>query len=213
MAELLGRLPQAGTCPALPPVPEVQPLKAAQDIRIPFQSAQAHVLIGQPGYKRDDPAFFALLVGNHILGGGGFSSRLMNEVREQRGLTYGVYSSFSPGLNAGAFAISLQTRPDQADQALAVTRQVLDGFVAQGPTAAELKAAQDNLVGGFALRLDSNRKLLGNLANIAWNGLPLDYLEHWGERVGAVTLDDIRTAFQRVLQPERMVTVVVGAKP
>jgi len=134
-------------------------------------------------------------------------------VREQRGLTYGVYSSFSPGLNAGAFAISLQTRPDQADQALAVTRQVLDGFVAQGPTAAELKAAQDNLVGGFALRLDSNRKLLGNLANIAWNGLPLDYLEHWGERVGAVTLDDIRTAFQRVLQPERMVTVVVGAKP
>lgn len=213
VAELLGRLPQAGTCPALPPVPEVQPLKAAQDIRIPFQSAQAHVLIGQPGYKRDDPAFFALLVGNHILGGGGFSSRLMNEVREQRGLTYGVYSSFSPGLNAGAFAISLQTRPDQADQALAVTRQVLDGFVAQGPTAAELKAAQDNLVGGFALRLDSNRKLLGNLANIAWNGLPLDYLEHWGERVGAVTLDDIRTAFQRVLQPERMVTVVVGAKP
>ncbi|MBN9407397.1 MAG: insulinase family protein [Burkholderiales bacterium] len=213
VTELLGRLPAGGTCAALPPVPEVQPLKAAQDIRIPFQSAQAHVLIGQPGYKRDDPAFFALLVGNHILGGGGFSSRLMNEVREKRGLSYGAYSSFSPGLNAGAFVIGLQTRPDQAGEAVAVARKVVTDFVAEGPTATELKAAQDNLVGGFALRLDSNRKLLGNLANIAWNGLPLDYLQHWGEHVDAVTLDDIRAAFRRVLQPDRMVTVIVGAKP
>lgn len=213
VTELLGRLPAGGTCAALPPVPEVQPLKAAQDIRIPFQSAQAHVLIGQPGYKRDDPAFFALLVGNHILGGGGFSSRLMNEVREKRGLSYGAFSSFSPGLNAGAFVIGLQTRPDQAGEAVAVARKVVTDFVAEGPTATELKAAQDNLVGGFALRLDSNRKLLGNLANIAWNGLPLDYLQHWGEHVDAVTLDDIRAAFRRVLQPDRMVTVIVGAKP
>ncbi|MEZ5607020.1 MAG: pitrilysin family protein [Burkholderiaceae bacterium] len=213
VAELLGKLPPATSCAALPAVPEVQPLKAAQDIRIPFQSAQAHVLIGQPGYKRDDPAFFALLVGNHILGGGGFSSRLMNEVREKRGLSYGAYSSFSPGLNAGAFVIGLQTRPDQAGEAVTVARQVLTDFVAQGPTAAELKAAQDNLVGGFALRLDSNRKLLGNLANIAWNGLPLDYLQHWGEHVDAVTLADIKAAFARVLQPDRMVTVVVGATP
>ena len=213
VTQLLGQLPQGATCPALPPVPEVQPLKAAQDIRIPFTSAQAHVLIGQPGYKRDDPAFFALLVGNHILGGGGFSSRLMNEVREKRGLSYGAYSSFSPGLNAGAFVIGLQTRPDQAGEAVAVARKVVADFVAQGPTAAELKAAQDNLVGGFALRLDSNRKLLGNLANIAWNGLPLDYLQHWGEHVDAVTLDDIKVAFRRVLQPDRMVTVIVGAKP
>ena len=213
VTELLGRLPAAASCATLPPVPEVQPLKAAQDIRIPFQSAQAHVLIGQPGYKRDDPAFFALLVGNHILGGGGFASRLMNEVREKRGLSYGAYSSFSPGLNAGAFVIGLQTRPDQAGEAVAVARKVVTDFVAEGPTATELKAAQDNLVGGFALRLDSNRKLLGNLANIAWNGLPLDYLQHWGEHVDAVTLDDIRAAFRRVLQPERMVTVIVGAKP
>ncbi|HMN57373.1 MAG TPA: pitrilysin family protein [Ottowia sp.] len=213
VAELLGKLPAAASCATLPPVPEVQALKAAQDIRIPFQSAQAHVLIGQPGYKRDDPAFFALLVGNHILGGGGFASRLMNEVREKRGLSYGAYSSFSPGLNAGAFVIGLQTRPDQAGEAVAVARKVVTDFVAEGPTATELKAAQDNLVGGFALRLDSNRKLLGNLANIAWNGLPLDYLQHWGEHVDAVTLDDIRAAFRRVLQPERMVTVIVGAKP
>ena len=86
-------------------------LKAAQDVRIPFQSAQAQVLIGQPGIKRNDPDFLALLVGDHILGGGGLVSRLMEEVREKRGLTYGVSSDFSPGLHAGAFVISLQTRP------------------------------------------------------------------------------------------------------
>ena len=91
--------------------------------------------------------------------------------------------------------------------------RVLAGFVADGPTAAELQAAQDNLIGGFALRLDSNRKLLGNVANIAWNGLPLDYLEHWNEHVAAVTAADIKTAFARVLQPDRMVTVIVGATP
>lgn len=212
VAELLGRLPQAGSCAALPPVAEVAPLVAARDIRIPMPAAQAQVLIGQPGYKRDDPAFFALLVGNHILGGGGFTSRLMAELREQRGLTYGVSSSFSPGRHAGAFTIGLQTRPDQADEAVKLARQVLADFVANGPAAAELQAAQDNLIGGFALRLDSNRKLLGNVANIAWNGLPLDYLEHWNAHVAAVTTEQIRQAFQRVLQPERMVTVVVGGK-
>jgi zinc protease len=212
-AQLLSRLPQdKAACAPLPPVAEVAPLTAPADERIAFDSAQAHVLIGQPGYKRNDPEFFALRVGNHILGGGGFTSRLMEQVREKRGLSYGVYSYFAPGLHAGPFAIGLQTRPDQADQALTVARQVLREFVADGPTEAELQAAQDNLLGGFALRIDSNRKLLDNVANIAFNGLPLDYLDHWTERVQAVTPADIHTAFQRVLQPERMVTVVLGGK-
>ncbi|MFT3780184.1 MAG: pitrilysin family protein [Ottowia sp.] len=210
-AELLARLPQ-DACPPLPPVPEVAPLAAPVEENVPFTSAQAHVLIGQPGYKRNDPDFFALLVGNHILGGGGFTSRLTEQVREKRGLSYSVYSYFMPGLHAGAFTLGLQTRPDQAAEAVAVSRQVLRDFVAQGPTEAELKAAKDNLVGGFALRIDANRKLLDNVANIAWNGLPLDYLDHWTERVNAVRAADIRAAFQRVLQPERMVTVVVGGQ-
>lgn len=213
VAELLARLPQPSTCAPLPAVPEVAPLAGPREIRIPFKSAQAHVLIGQPGYKRSDPDFFALLVGNHILGGGGFTSRLMSQVREQRGLSYSVYSAFSPGLHAGAFTIGLQTRPDQADQAVRVARQVLADFVANGPTPDELKDAKDNLIGGFALRLDSNRKLLGNVANIAWNHLPLDYLDHWSERVAAVTAGEIKAAFRRVLQPDRMVTVIVGAAP
>jgi zinc protease len=204
---------QPNGCAVLPTVPEVQPLTAAAERRIPFDAAQAQVQIGQPGFVRSDPDFFSLIVGNHILGGGGFTSRLTSEVREKRGLSYSVYSFFAPGLHAGAFQIGLTTRPDQADQAIGVAREVLQRFVREGPSEAELQAAKDNLVNGFALRIDSNKKLLDNVANIAWNGLPLDYLDHWTEQVQRVSRADIRRAFERVLQPERMVTVVVGAKP
>jgi zinc protease len=206
---LLALWPQ-GACERLPSVSEVAALKQAQDIRVPFDSAQAHVLMGQPGYKRSDPDFFALLVGNHILGGGGFTSRLTAQVREQRGLSYSVYSAFSPALHAGAFSVGLQTRPDQAEQALAVAQQVVQDFVAQGPSETELQAAKANLAGGFALRIDSNRKLLENVASIAWNRLPLDHLDQWTAQVERVGVDDVRRAFERVLQPGRMVTVVVG---
>ncbi len=212
VTQLLQRLPQSGTCPALPAVAEVPPLTQAQDIRIPFAAAQAQIIVGQPGIRRSDPDFLALLLGDHILGGGGFTSRLMEEVREKRGLTYGISSSLAPGLHAGAFTIGLKTRPDQAEQALALTRQVLADFIAHGPTEAELQAAKDNLIGGFALRLDSNRKLLGNVANIAWNDLPLDYLDHWTHRLQALTVADVRSALQRHWQPDRLVTVVLGAQ-
>jgi zinc protease len=204
--------PRAGAgCPPLPAVAEVQPLQSAQAQRIAFASAQAHVLVGQPGFKRNDPDFFALTVGNHILGGGGFTSRLNAEVRQKRGLSYSVYSYFAPGLHAGAFTVGLQTRPDQADQALQLVQEVLTSFVADGPTEAELQAAKDNLIGGFPLLIDSNRKLLGNVANIAWNGLPLTYLDTWTEQVQRITVQDIRSAFARKLQPQAMVSVVLGA--
>lgn len=213
VAALLSRLPASSRCEPLPAVPEVLPLTAPVQKDIAFASAQAHVLIGQPGFKRSDPDFLALLVGNHILGGGGFVSRLTEEVREKRGLSYSVYSGFAPGLHAGAFTIGLQTRPDQAAQAVQVAREVLTRFVAEGPTEEELRAAKDNLVGGFALRIDSNRKWLGQLVNIATHGLPLDYLEGWTKRVEALTAPEIRAAMARTLQPERMVTVVLGAQP
>ena len=212
---LLKFLPQASNsrgadCPSLPVVDEVKPLTQAIDKRIPFNAAQAQVFIGQPGYKRDDPDFFALLVGNHILGGGAFTSRLTNEVREKRGLTYSVYSYFAPGSHAGAFTIGLQTRPDQATQAVQVVKDVLKDFVANGPSEAELQAAKDNLIGGFALRIDSNEKRLGNVANIAWNNLPLNYLDVWTQQIDKITTTQIKAAMQRKLQPERMVTVVLG---
>ena len=212
---MLAQLPQVAcaTVPALPPVAEVAPLMQALQKNIAFDAAQAQVLMGQPGYKRNDPAFFPLLVGNYILGGGGFVSRLQNEVREKRGLTYGVSSNFAPGLHAGAFTVSLQTRPDQAALALEVARTVVKDFVANGPTDAELKAAKDNLIGGFALLIDSNRKLLGNISNIAWNDLPLDYLDTWTQQIEKVTLQDIKAAFSAKLQPDKMVTIVLGGTP
>lgn len=212
-AALLARLPArpGGGCEPLPPVPDVPPLAQPVERSIPFASAQAHVLIGQPGYKRSDPDYFPLLVGNYTLGGGGFVSRLSTEVREKRGLSYSVASYFSPGLHEGAYTLTLQTRPDQAAQAVQVARDVVARFVAEGPTEAELKAAKDFMIGGFALRIDSNRKLLDNLAAIAWHGLPLDYLDTWTQRVQAVTAEQIRAAFARKLQPQRMATVIVGA--
>ncbi len=199
-------------CQPLSAVPEVAPLPAAVQQALPFASAQAQVLVGQPGIARRDPDFFPLFVGNYILGGGGFVSRLTTEVREKRGLSYSVYSYFAPGLHAGAFQMGLSTRPDQAQQALDVAQQVLRDFVAQGLTEAELQAAKDFLIKGFALRIDSNRKLLDNVANIAWHGLPLDYLDSWTRQVQAVSSADIRRAFQRVIQPDRMATVVVGGR-
>jgi zinc protease len=213
-ARLLSRLPQR-PCAALAPlpvIPDVSPLAQAQEENISFDSAQAHVLIGQPGFKRADPDYFPLTVGNYILGGGGFVSRLTNEVREKRGLTYGVSSAFAPGLHAGSFTVGLQTRPDQAAQAVALVRQVLKDFVESGPSEAELQAAKSNLIGGFALRIDSNRKLLGNLSNIAWNDLPLDYLDTWTQQLEKVSAADIQAAFARKLQPEKMVTVILGGE-
>jgi len=216
---MLARLPQASpqapcsSLPAMAPVAEVQPLAEAVQKTIAFDAAQAQVLMGQPGYKRSDPAFFPLLVGNYILGGGGFVSRLMTEVREKRGLTYGVYSNFAPGMHAGAFTVSLQTRPDQAKEALEVARQVVKDFVANGPLDAEVKAAKDNLTGGFALLIDSNRKLLGNISTIAWYDLPTNYLDTWTAQIDKVTAQDVKAAMAAKLQPEKMVTVILGAKP
>ena len=213
LTQLLSGLSRQSACPAQPVVPEVMPLKEAKTLQIPFESAQAHVFIGQPGIARQNPDFFALTLGNYVLGGGGFVSRLTDQVREKRGLSYSVYSYFSPGQHAGAFAVGLQTRPDQAAQAVQVATDVLSDFVRNGPTDQEVQAAKDFMIGGFALRLDSNRKLLDNLSNIAWFDLPLDYLDTWSAEIDKITASQIQQAFARNLQPERMVTVILGAKP
>ena len=200
-------------CPSLPAVAEVEPLAKAHHIRLPAQASQAHIWVGQPGIARTDADFFPIIVGNHILGGSGFTSRLMQEIREKRGLTYGVFSFFSPGRHAGQFGVNMQTRPDQAQQALELIQSEVRRFVEQGPTAKELAEAQQSLVQGFVLRIDTNRKLLDNLAAILWNDLPINYLDTWTQQIQAVTREQIQTAFARVLQPDRMVTVVVGGQP
>ncbi len=189
-----------------------QPLKSAETLRIPFDTTQSHISIGQLGIKRSDPDFLVMLVGNHILGGGGFVSRLTENVREKRGLSYSVYSYFAPRQNVGEFVVGLQTKNDQAEEANSVAMEVLRKFVEEGPTEDELQAAKDNLIGGFALRIDSNRKLLDNIANIARNDLPLDYLETWTDKVDKITVDDIRRAFKDKIHPDKMVNLILGGK-
>lgn len=193
-------------------VPELaqptQPERSLEHIAHP--SAQAHILLGMPGLSREDPDYFPLLVGNYILGGGGFVSRLTEQVREKRGLAYSVYSRFSPMRVAGPFQIGLQTRGQQAEEALHLVEQVLTDFVTEGPTPAELQAARDNLVNGFGLRLDSNAKLLGYVAMIGFYRLPLDWLDTYTEHVSEVTAQAIRDAFARRIMPEHLAIVIVG---
>ncbi len=163
-----------------------------------------------PALGRDDPDFFAMTVGNYILGGGGFVSRLTSEIREKRGLSYSVFSAFSPLAQPGPFLMGLQTQTAKAPEALRVVEDTLARFLKDGPTEAELKAAKQNLIGGFALRVDTNRKLLDNLAQINYYDLPLDYLKTWSDKVAAVTTADIRRVMNRVIRPADLSVVVVA---
>ncbi len=190
----------------------VPSLPAASEKRIAHPAAQAHLLMGLPALKRGDPDFFPLLVGNYSLGGGGFVSRLMKEVREKRGYAYSVYSYFVTLGQPGPFQIGLQTKKGQVNDALKVTRDVLTQFLTDGPSEAELQAAKQNLVGSFPLRLDSNRKILENVAALGFYGLPLDYLDRYTENVDKVTADDIKAAFARHVKLENIVTVVVAGQ-
>ena len=205
--ELTRRLPQGA---ALPAMPEVAPVANPHEQRIAHPASQSHILIGMPALERSDPDFFALTVGNYILGGGGFVSRLTKEVREKRALSYSVYSGFNPMAQKGPFRIGLQTKREQTDEALKVVRDTLAAYLRDGPTPAELQAAKDNLVGGFALRIDNNRKILANISLIAYYGLPLDYLDRWTQNIEQVSIAQIRAAFARKVVLSQLSTVIVG---
>lgn len=208
LAEMtVGQLTEGEAAPALPPVPA---LAMAEEVHIDHPSTQTHVLMGEPGMRRGDPDYFPLYVGNHILGGSGLVSRISEEVREKRGLSYSSYSYFLPMRVEGPFTLGLQTRNEKTDEALTVLRQTLAQFVADGPSEEELLAAKKNITGGFPLKIDSNSDILGYIAMIGFYGLPLDYLDNFNSRVEAVTVSRIRDAFSRRVHPDRMVTVTVG---
>jgi zinc protease len=197
-----------GEAAKLPAAPEKPKWSLTQ---LAHPASQAHVYIGLPAIERGNPDFFPLLVGNYTLGGGGFVSRLMKEVRDKRGYAYSVYSYFAPLKQTGPFQIGLQTKRSQARDALKVTREVLTDFLKDGPSDDELAAAKANLTGSFPLRLDSNKKILDNVANIGFYGLPLDYLDQYQAKVQEVTADDVRKAFARRVRPENLITVTVAA--
>ena len=173
-------------------------------------SQQSHIMLAQPGVYRGDPDYYALYTGNYILGGGGLVSRLSDEVREKRGLSYSVYSYFMPMQEKGPFMLGLQTRNDQAQEALKVVRETLADFIAVGPTEDEVEAAIKHITGGFPLRIDSNGKMVEYLAMIGFYGLPLTYLEDFNGYISRLSRDEIHDAFLRRVDPKRMVTVVVG---
>ena len=211
---LLKQIPETGS--AIAKLPElnrspVEPLDQ-REIKIPFDAQQAHIAMGMTAVARNNPDYFPLLVGNYILGGGGFVSRLMSEVREKRGLAYSVFSYFAPGKENGIFQAGLQTKSEQGALALEVMSSTIAKFIADGPTPSELIAAKSNLVNGYPLRIDNNRKLLDNVSSIAWNDLPLDTMDIWTKQVEAVTLDQVNAAFQKYLAMDRMKIVVLGAK-
>jgi zinc protease len=206
--QLTAHLPISPAPAALPKV--VMKIPASEQ-RIRHPASQSHILIGAPGIARGDPDYFALYVGNYTLGGGGFVSRLMNEVREKRGLAYSVYSYFMPLKQPGAFQIGLQTKKEQADEALKLVRSTLTDFIAKGPTDKELEAAKQNIIGGFPLRIDSNRKILEYLSVIGFYDLPLTYLDDFTKNIDKVTVSQIRDAFRRHIDPRAMATVIVGA--
>lgn len=204
---ILGSLPRGRPASPLPPVKDPA---SSIEVRRSFPSAQTHLLLGQPGLMRDDPDFFPLYVGNHILGGGGLVSRLSRNIRESRGLAYSVYSYFIPMRRRGPYIVGLQTRNSEAGKALKIAVDTIRRFIRQGPTEEELRAAKNNITGSFPLRMDSNGKIADRLLTMAFYDLPLDYLDTFPDKVSAVTVDKIRDAFRRRVDPERWLRVRVG---
>ena len=199
-------LPEGERAPALPDVAAA----AGSERRMSFDSAQTHLYLGAPGMSRNDPDYFPLYVGNHLLGGNGLVSMLSDEIREKRGLAYSVYSYFLPMAVPGPFLMVAQTRNDRADESLGLLRQTLARFIGDGPDPEALAAAKNNLTGGFPLRIASNSKIVQYLAMMGFYDYPLDYLDTFVDRVAAVTPDQVKDAFRRRVDPERLTLVAVG---
>jgi len=186
------------------------PSSSPQEKHVPLATSQALVQFSRVGIARSDKNFFPLFVMNHYLGGGGFGSKLMEEVREKRGLVYGVYSYFIPLAGQGPFVISLQTRASQASKAANVVRDVMQSMASGHIDKQRLQATKDNLIGGFAQRMDSNRERVGLMAMIGFYHMPLDYLQVWTKKVDSVTVADVVSMSKRYLQPRDWNMVQVG---
>ena len=194
------------------PIPSVKPLEKSEVVRIDFPSSQSHIMIGQPGTKRGDKDYFSLYLGNHGLGGSGFTSRLMKEVRVKRGLSYSVYSYFISMREAGPFLLGLQTKNSQVNEAIKVAMDVVKTFQKEGVNEKQLQASKTNITGGFPLRTASNEDIIDYIAMIGFYGLPLDYLDTFTTTINKITRDQVMDAYQRRLHPDKFLTVIVGKK-
>jgi zinc protease len=204
---LVGGLAQGEPAPALPSAngPEDD-----RTVRVSFPSTQAHVAICQIGVARGYPDWPALYLGNHVFGGGAFTSRLFEHVREDEGLVYSVYSYASPMAVAGPYRIGFQARGDRSERALTIVREQLERFVANGPRADEVEDTQRQIRGSFPLDIDSNAELTSYLSMMGFYGLPQDYLQRFPEAIGAVDAAAAQRAFRDVVGERARITVIVG---
>lgn len=198
----------AGT--PLTPTPSVNPLTASYQQHINFPSTQTHIALASTGIAYNDPRYFPLIVGNYILGGGAFSSILNKTIRQDRGLSYSVYSSFIPMQAAGPFMIMLETKNESANEALQLTKNVVKNFITQGPTPEQLQQAKEYLLASFPLKASSNGSILDYLGLIGFYHLPLDYLDTYREHIQQISAADIQQAFSSLIKPDQMIEITLG---
>jgi zinc protease len=194
----------------LTPVPAVEAAGLGQRIVVDFDVPQANIRFGRPGIARRDPDYISAMVVNHILGGGSFTSRLFQEVREKRGLTYSVYSSLTTADSSPSLIGATSTKNERAGEALAVIEAECVRLASEGPTEDELDKAKKFIVGSYALRFDTSTKIAGHLQQLQREGFDADYLDRRNAEVAAVTLEDARRVAKRLIGDGRMLVAIVG---
>jgi zinc protease len=171
---------------------------------------QANIAMGQVGISRENPDFYAVVVMNYILGGGGFSSRLMDNIRDNRGLAYDVRSSFAAQKEPGAFRVWTQTKSESANEAIAEIFKELKRIRTEPVSDKELADAKAYLTGSFPLRMDTSAKIAGMLTAIEIYHLGLDYPQRYASLINGVTKEDILRVAKKYIDPDHMVMVVLG---
>ncbi|RVC75721.1 insulinase family protein [Mesorhizobium sp. M4A.F.Ca.ET.022.05.2.1] len=203
--QLFGDLPQKQ---ALAPIADTQP-KLGQQLEVDYDLPQTSLQFAYPGVKRSAPDFFAAVLVNDILGGGTFTSRLYEEVREKRGLAYGVDSNLVDHEHSNALVITTATRSDRAAETLALVRQVVKGMAEQGPTEVELEAAKKYMIGAYAINnLDSSASIAATLLELQLDNLGIDYLQRRAALINAVTIADVKAAAKKLLSSDPAIMVV-----
>lgn len=203
---LLADLPQTGA-----PLPEPASFLLNGGVQVvTYPTPQSVIQFAQPGISREDPDFFPAFLMNQILGGGGFGSRLMEEVREKRGLTYGIYAYLAQKDQSDLFIGRASTANERAAETIAVVREEWAKMATEGPTQDELDQAKTYLTGAYPLRFDGNGSLARIAVGMQMDGLPIDYIATRNDRVEAVTLEDVRRVSASLLDPEGLSFIVVG---
>ena len=177
---------------------------------VTMPNPQSVVQFGFQGLKRKDPDFIPAYILNYVVGGGGFSSKLMQEVREKRGLAYSVYTYLYPLDHVGVFAGGVATENKSVGQSLEFIKTELDSAAKEGLTEQELRTAKDYLVGSFALRFDTSSKIAAQLLAIQLDDLGIDYIDRRNGEIEAVTVDDIKRVAKRLMEPKNLIVTVVG---